>query len=155
MSMTLALGLLVLGFAIIVALAWYAWSLRKEVGRRSAFRRDEERRAQENGLENLGFVAAALAQRQVDVTEGAWRCKVLLEVIDPSLLDRQEFQAFGEVYERTRHLHTHQARKALTAQQRFAEDKQRLAVEEEYRDAVLAAAQAALDFQARYPDSLH
>ena len=52
-------------------------------------------------------------------------------------------------------VHTHQARQELTPKERFAEDKQRLAVEEANRDDVLAAAQAALDFQARYPDSLN
>ncbi|MBR9879147.1 MAG: DUF2489 domain-containing protein [Gammaproteobacteria bacterium] len=155
MSTTLAYALLGLGIAIIAALAWYAWSLKNEVRRREGVIRDEERRARENGLENLGLVASALLQRQVDVTEGCWRLKVLFEIIDPALLERREFRVFAEVYEQTRHLHTHQARQELTPKERFAEDKQRLAVEEANRDDVLAAAQAALDFQARYPDSLN
>ncbi|MBY5969597.1 DUF2489 domain-containing protein [Halomonas denitrificans] len=155
MSTTLALVLLGIGCAVIAGMGGYAWSLRNEVRRREAFRQDEERRARENGLENLGLVASALVQRQVDVTEGCWRLKVLFELIDPALLERREFRVVAEVYEQTRHLHTHQARQALTPKERFAEDKQRLAVEEANREDVLAAAQAALDFQARYPDSLN
>jgi hypothetical protein len=48
------------------------------------FRAEEEQRAHDNCLENLEMVASALLQEQVDVTEGAWRCKVLLEILDPA-----------------------------------------------------------------------
>lgn len=155
MSTTLALSLLILGVVIILALAWYALVLQKEVKRREAFRHEEERMARENGLENLELVAAALLQGQVDITEGAWRCKVLLELLDPSLPYRQEFRIFADVYEQTRHLHTHQARKDLTPKARFEEDKQRIAVEDSSRDEVLKAAQSVLDFRANYPESLN
>ncbi len=76
---------------------------------------------------------SALVQEQVDITEGSWRCKVLLEIVDPSLSERPEFQAFAEVYSRTRHLKTHSARKQLTPRERMQEDKERLAVEDEMR----------------------
>ena len=155
MSSTVALLLLALAIAVIAGLGAYAFSLRKEVKRRDDFRLDEERRAQQNSLENLDYVVSALVQEQVDITEGSWRCKVLLEIVDPSLTERPEFEAFAEVYNRTRHLKTHSARKQLTPRERMQEDKERIAVEEEMRPAVLAAASAVIKWRAKGPSALH
>ncbi|MGP8291938.1 DUF2489 domain-containing protein [Vreelandella zhanjiangensis] len=150
-----ALVALALALAVIVGLSIYALKLRKEVKRREAFRIDEDLRAQQNSLENLDYVTSALIQEQVDITEGAWRCKVLLEIVDPSLTERPDFQAFADVYNRTRHLKTHSARAKLTPRERMAEDKQRLAVEDEMRPAVLAAAEAVIKWRAQGPSALH
>jgi hypothetical protein len=155
MSQTIMLTLLAGALAIIAALGAYAFTLWREVRRRRDAREEETRRAHANCLDNLEMVASALVQEQVDVTEGAWRCKVLLEILDPNLIERSEFMAFGEVHARTRHLHTHSARQALTPKQRFQEDKERLAVEDEMRAAVLAAAARALEFRRNWPASLH
>ncbi|MCK2183260.1 DUF2489 domain-containing protein [Halomonas getboli] len=155
MSHTTALILLGIAVAIVAGLAAYAVTLWREVRRRKVFREDELRRAHENCLENLELVASALQQQQVDVTEGSWRCKTLLDILDPSLVERPEFQAFGEVHGRTRHLHTHSARQALTPKERFQEDRERLAVEDEMRAAVIEAAGAVLRFRRDWPASLH
>ncbi|UXZ55723.1 DUF2489 domain-containing protein [Halomonas sp. 7T] len=155
MNTTTSLILLVVGVAIIVGLAVYAFNLRKEVERREAYRVDEDRRAHQNSLENLDYVVSALVQEQVDITEASWRCKVLLEIIDPSLTERPEFQAFAEVYQRTQHLKTHSARKELSPRERMQEDKERLIVEDEMRPAVLAAAAEVIKWRSRGPASLH
>jgi CDP-diacylglycerol pyrophosphatase len=155
MNSTGALVLLAVAIAVIAGLGLYAWTLRKEVSRRDAYRRDEDARAQQNSLENLDYVAAALVQEQVDITEGAWRCKVLLEIIDPSLTDRAEFQAFAEHYGRTQHLKTHSARQQLTARERMQEDKERLMVENDMREAVLEAARAVLIWRSKGSKALH
>ncbi|RAW08974.1 DUF2489 domain-containing protein [Halomonas elongata] len=147
--------LLGLGLAIVAGLGVYAYVLWREVRRRQAFREEELRRAHDNCLENLELVANALQQGQVDITEGAWRCKTLLDILDPSLVSRPEFLAFAEVHERTRHLHTHSARQALTPRARFQEDRERLKVEDEWRDEVIKAASHALVFRRGWPDSLH
>lgn len=155
MNLTLALILLGLGLAIIAGLGAYAFTLWKEVRRRRTFREEELRRAHDNCLENLELVASALVQEQVDITEGAWRCKVLLEILDQDLTQRPDFQAFEEVHRRTRHLHTHDARKALTPKARFQEDRERLDVEDELRKPVLKAAAAVLELRRGWPDSRH
>ncbi|WP_404474638.1 DUF2489 domain-containing protein [Vreelandella venusta] len=155
MDTATSLILLVVGVAIIVGLAAYAFSLRKEVKRREAYRVDEDRRAHQNSLENLDYVVSALVQEQVDITEASWRCKVLLEIIDPSLTERPEFQAFAEVYQRTQHLKTHSARKELSPRERMQEDKERLIVEDEMRPAVLAAAAEVIKWRSKGPASLH
>ena len=64
MSSTVALVILAVAIAVIVGLCFYAWSLRKEVSRREAYRRDEDARAQQNSLENLDYVVSALVQDQ-------------------------------------------------------------------------------------------
>lgn len=155
MNSTVALVLLVVAIAVVIGLCFYAWSLRKEVSRREAYRRDEDARAQQNSLENLDYVASALVQEQVDITEGAWRCKVLLEIIDPSLTERTEFQAFAEHHSRTQHLKTHSARQQLTARERMQEDKERLMAEDDMREAVLEAARAVLKWRAQGKQALH
>lgn len=155
MTSTVALLLLVIATLVIAGLAGYAYKLRQEVKRREAFRIEEEQRAQQNSLENLDYVVSALVQEQVDITEGAWRCKVLLEIADPSLAERAEFQAFAEVYNRTRHLKTHSSRKQLTPRERMQEDKERLAVEDEMRSAVLAAAHEVIKWRAKGAKGLH
>lgn len=155
MNSKMALVLLAIGVAVIIGLGVYALVLRREVKRREAYRREEDRRAHQNSLENLDYVISALVQDQVDITEASWRCKVLLEIIDPSLTERPEFQAFAQVYQRTQHLKTHSARKQLSPKERMQEDKERLQVEDEMRPAVLAAAQAVLNWRAKGPSSLH
>ncbi|MCL7939007.1 DUF2489 domain-containing protein [Halomonas sp. ATCH28] len=155
MTNTLALMLLGLALATIAGLGAYAYTLWKEVQRRKAFREEELQRAHRNCLENLEMVASALVQEQVDITEGSWRCKVLLEILDQKLTERPDFQAFDEVHRRTRHLHTHSARQALSPRDRFREDRERLAVEEEFREPVLKAAAAVVEFRRGWPGSLH
>ncbi len=155
MTTTTVLILAGIGLAIIAGLAAYAFTLSREVRRRRAFSEAETQKAQDNCLENLEMVASSLLQGQVEVTEAAWRCKVLLEILDPRLMERETFRPFGEVHERTRHLHTHDARQSLTPKERFKEDRERLAVEDEMRDAVMEAAKAVLDFRRGWPGSLH
>jgi hypothetical protein len=155
MSVSVAAILLAVGVVVIVALVVYAVRLRHEVKRRDAFRQEEDARAITNSLENLDYVTAALVQEQVEITEGAWRCKVLLEIIEPSLAERDEFSAFSEVYSRTRHLKTHSARKELTSRERMREDKERLQVEDDMRQRVLEAAQAVIQWRSNGGKTLH
>jgi vacuolar-type H+-ATPase subunit I/STV1 len=155
MSLTAAVLLFGVGIIIIAGLAAYAFTLRNEVKRREAFRTEEEQRAQQNSLENLDYVVGALLQEQVNITEASWRCKVLLEIIEPSLAERPEFQAFATVYDRTRHLKTHAARHQLSPRDRMQEDKERLTVEDEMREEVLAAAKAVEAWRAKGRNALH
>lgn len=155
MSVTTAMVLLAVGLLIVMGLAGYALTLRKEVKRREASLEEEQRRAITNSLENLDHVVSALSQQQVDITEGSWRCKVLLEIIDVNLTKKPDFQAFSEVYERTRHLKTHSARNRLSPRERHQEDKERLTVEREMHDDVMAAARAVIEWRRKGGGALH
>lgn len=155
MSLSLAIILLVMGIAVITAMVIHAVKLRREVQRRDAFRHEEDTRAVTNSLENLDHVTSALVQGQVGITEGAWRCKVLLEIIEPSLAEREDFSAFADVYNRTRHLSTHSARSNLTPRDRMREDKERLEVESEMQSEVIQAARAVMQWRAEGGRTLH
>lgn len=140
---------------VVLALSGYAANLWREVRRREAFRQDEIRRANDQCLESLEMIAQAMLNEQVDPIEGSLRCKVLLDIIDPALVERSSFQVFAEVEQRTAHLHTHSARRELTPRARMQEDVQRLAIEDELRGGILQAAHNVLDFKQRWPASLH
>ncbi|SDK95677.1 Protein of unknown function [Modicisalibacter muralis] len=148
---------LMLGSAVVVVggLGMYALLLWRKVKSRDSFRREEIRRANENCLESLEVIARAMLADQVDLTEGSLRCKVLLEIIDPKLLERPSLRIFAEVHQRTAHLHTHSSRRVLTPLQRLQEDRQRHVVEDELRTGVLDAAHAVIDFKQRWPAGLH
>ncbi|MDR5898364.1 DUF2489 domain-containing protein [Halomonas vilamensis] len=155
MNLTAAVLLFGAGIIIIVGLAAYALMLRKEVKRRETFRLEEEQRAQQNSLENLDYIIDALLQEQVNITEASWRCKVLLEIIDPSLAECKEFGAFATLHDRTRHLKTHSERNKLTPRERMREDKERLTVEDEMRNDVMAAAKEVAAWRAKEKNTLH
>ncbi|QJQ96716.1 MULTISPECIES: DUF2489 domain-containing protein [Halomonadaceae] len=153
MNSTLLIVITVVAVATIIALAVYAWTLWKEVRRRDAFREDEVRRAHEQCLMSLDAIADGMLKDQLNLTEGALRCKVLLEIIDPVLLEREHFQVFAQVHELTQHLHTHSSRKALTPRERFKEDRERLNVESEHEESLKKAAKAVRDFTLHWPKS--
>lgn len=148
---------LLLGSVVVIVggLGIYALSLWREVKRRDLLRHEEVRRANDNCLESLDVIARAMLADQMDLTEGSLRCKVLLEIIDPQLLERPALHVFTEVHRRTAHLHTHSSRQALTPYQRLQEDRQRLAVEDELRTGVLDGALAVIEFKQRWPASLY
>ncbi|WP_340148191.1 DUF2489 domain-containing protein [Modicisalibacter xianhensis] len=155
MSETAAWLMLGAGVIVFIALSSYATKLWREVKRREALKKDEVRRANDNCLQSLELLATAMLNDQVDPIEGSLRCKVLLEIIDPALIERSGFRIFGEVHQRTSHLHTHSARRELSPRERMREDRERLAVEDELRDSILQAARNVLDFKQRWPSSLN
>lgn len=122
MSLSLAAGLSVLAILIIVSLAAYAWRLWREVERRKAFRADEIARANQNCIDSLSALSQAMVERQVDMVEGALRCKVLLDIIDNRLVERETWRVLGEVQSEAESLHTHQARRELSPRERHRED---------------------------------
>ena len=155
MSATLFWSLAGLAAVIVAGLGAYAVTLWREVRRREAFRQEEIRRAHQNCLDSLGAIAAAMRAEQVDLVEGALRCKVLLEIIDPALVEREAFRVFASVHAETQHLSTHSSRNALTPRQRMDEDRQRLAVEDANRPALLDAAREVESLKQRWPEGLH
>ena len=153
MSEMMAWGLAGLAVVLLAGLGAYAFTLWKEVRRREAFKRDEAERANQQCLFSLDAIARSMMSRQVDLVEGSMRCKVLLEIIDPALLERTDFRVFADVHERTSHLHTHSARKDLTLKARLDEDRQRMEVESEYEQPLIEAARGILVFKEQWSRS--
>jgi len=128
MSFSVAAGFTVLAILIIVGLSIYAWRLWVEVKRRRAFRVAEIDRANQNCIDSLIALSQAMVERQMDMVEGALRCKVLLDIIDNRLVDREAWRVLGEVQVEAEQLHTHQARRELSPRERHREDLQRKAL---------------------------
>lgn len=122
MSLSLTTGLIVLGLLMIAGLAIYAWRLWREVRRREAFRTAEIARANQNCIDSLDALSKAMVERQVDLVEGALRCKVMLDIIDHHLVEQDPWQVLKEVQAEAMHLHTHQARRELSPRERYRED---------------------------------
>ncbi|MGM8848972.1 DUF2489 domain-containing protein [Salinicola sp. V024] len=125
MSFPYVAGFAILAVVIIAALSIYAWRLWSEVKRRRALRAAEIDRANQNCIDSLDALSQAMTERQVDLVEGALRCKVLLDIIDNRLVDREAWRVLGEVQDEAEHLHTHQARRELSPRERHREDRQR------------------------------
>lgn len=151
MSAVMGWSLAGLAVLIIAAMSGYAWRLWREVKRRDEARREEVERANRNCLESLEAIAMAMLGDQVDLVEGALRCKVMLDIIDPSLLERDAFRVFADIHRLTEHLHTHSARQALSAKQRFAEDRERIALQEARQGELHEAARQVLIFKREWP----
>ncbi|WP_176504112.1 DUF2489 domain-containing protein [Cobetia sp. 5-11-6-3] len=145
MSLSTSIILIVIALIIIAGLTAYALKLRREVREREALRAEELTRARANCLESLEAIARAMQAGQVDLVEGGLRCKVLIEILDTSLAEDDVLGAFGTLHGRVSHLHTHSARKALSPRERLAEDKERIAVEEEMAKPLQQAAQCVLE----------
>lgn len=155
MSVAMAWVMGVIALLIILGMAFYAYRLWKEVKRREEFKLNEVKRAHEQCLSSLGIIAKAMLEEQMDPVEGALRCKVLLEIIDPQLIQRESFQVFGEVHSRTVHLHTHSSRKALSPEARRSEDRERQTIAKTFGSALKKAAGEILTFKQEWPTSLH
>lgn len=111
---------------------------RKSNDKNRAFR--SERR--QSMVESIQVIAQAVEEDQVEYSEACLRLKGLLDHVAPELLEQSPFRVFQEVYDQIQHMPTHRARQATDT--RFIEkmDKERLAIEEKYADAIRRAATA-------------
>lgn len=93
-------------------------------------------------VESIQVIAQAVEEDQVEYSEACLRLKGLLDHVAPELLEQSPFRVFQEVYDQIQHMPTHRARQATDT--RFIEkmDKERLAIEEKYADAIRRAATA-------------
>ncbi|WP_168201480.1 DUF2489 domain-containing protein [Kushneria phosphatilytica] len=136
MSMALSLSLLLLAILIVFALAVYALRLRREVVRRREAYRREQRQARDNCLKNLDIIGRAVLADQVDLVEGCIRISVMLDLLGREFDPQGAFVIFDRIRRRTDHLHRHEARRKLTPAERMHEDKDRLHIAAEEREAV-------------------
>lgn len=144
MSTELATGLLLVGTLLIVGLAFYAYRLRQQVAQKEKAVQDalqtSQLQARTKTLESIHIIAQCALDDQVEIMEASIRLRVLVDILDAALLQQPEFKVLLEITQRGQHFATHQARKALSKPERMKQDYERIKLEGEYRDAVLAAA---------------
>ena len=118
---------LVLAFAVIIPLAFYAgkllFQLKQQTKRQNAVRQQRINTM----VESIQTISMAMEQQQCNLSEGAIRLVNLIESLPvvPAHDCQQHYPALYELYLEVRHLPTHEARAALPKQERQVQDQQR------------------------------
>ncbi|MGX5915251.1 DUF2489 domain-containing protein [Aliidiomarina sp. Khilg15.8] len=104
---------LIVGALIIAGLAYYAGSLLAQLRRQRQLRDSAVARRNENLYESIETIALAMQQEQCPLSEGSLRVTVLLDHLAlPAGQDfPQRYPAIHDMYERIKHMPTHDARK--------------------------------------------
>ncbi len=98
-----------------------------------------------SAIESIHVLARCLVDKQVDLSEGCIRIRVLLDHVAPELLESPTFQVFHEIYAGLEHMPTHEARKQTDKRFVHKMDMQRFKLERENEDRILEAARKLLD----------
>lgn len=97
-------------------------------------------RRREDMIQSLKVIIMGIQQDQIELSEACLRIKGLLDHLAPALLDREPYQVFQTVNDRLAHMPTHGARERTDKRFVFRMDRERFAIEEQYRDQILEAA---------------
>lgn len=149
MSTTALAVFLTVSILIVAYLCWRQWNVLQSLHTRARQQSEEYDRAEKARYEELKESAKTLAlcvvQDQVDLSEGCWRIKLHLDHLWPNEAENGEYKVFYQMFEEIKDFDTHQARAQLRAQARFDQDKKRLAIEDRYKEEILAASRKLLD----------
>lgn len=128
---------------IIVVLAAIAWRLQHQV------RQQQREREQQQGaydkkteerhafvLQSLEIISTNVLEQDLNLTEATIRCKILLDSLELSQVERQRYEVLDQMFDQVHHFDTHQARKDLTPAQRHRQDQQREKIEGEFEAAL-------------------
>lgn len=135
----------VLGIVIILALASYAayllLALKKQKEERAVKIRELQEKQQKQRdyiIESLQVISANVLDEDLNLSEATIRCKMLLDALMLTPDERGSFAVLDEVFEQVQYFDTHQARKALSKEERQKQDKARETIEDLYQDALKA-----------------
>lgn len=138
---------------IIVVLSFIAGRLWRELSHRKALqmksdleRAQKEKERKEFVEESLRIISKAVVEGQCDLSEGCIRIRMLIDRTDRINHKHEDYQVFFDMYEEIKHFKTHEARKELSKQELYNEDKERYMIEERYRDSFLEASRRLLSF---------
>ena len=95
---------------------------------------------QQELVADIRFIANSMLQKQCEITEGSMRLKVLMDHLDKDLAQKTEFQTLQFYHQQTLNMPHHEAYKALTRKEQFAQDKKRFELEDKYREQILIEA---------------
>ncbi|MFC0338559.1 Protein of unknown function [Kushneria avicenniae] len=145
MSQVWAIMLLCVAIAIVGILLAIVWRMYGELQRRRLRQEQEQAQAEYQCLSNLNVIGRAMQEGQMDLVEGCLRARVIIDILDSGWWQDKELGIIADVSDSVAHLHTHQARSALTARERMQEDRYRLQVINEHEDNILVAARNLID----------
>ena len=133
---------LLVGVLVIVGLAYYAGSLLAQLSRQREIRDTAIAKRNENLYQSIETIALAMQQEQCPLSEGALRVTVLLDhlAIPERNKDEhsfeQEYPAIHDMYERIKHMPTHEARKEYPRKEIRQMDAEREGYETELEQAI-------------------
>lgn len=136
---------MLLGIVIIVALAFYAGKLLKQV----AQQKEQQQKAQaaqqqalnthdKKILDSVLLITRAMQQEQCEFDEGCWRLSVLLSSLKTMSELPEKFPAIFGLYDEIKDFAILDARKALEKKARMREDYKRMTALEKMHDKVVA-----------------
>ncbi|EKE83398.1 DUF2489 domain-containing protein [Idiomarina xiamenensis] len=128
--------LMVLGAVVIIALAVYAGMLLARLQQQNKRRRQAIDKRNANLLESIVTIAKAMQQEQCPLSEGCLRIVVLLDhmVEQNKPLYSERYPAMHAMYERIKHMPTHEARKQYPKAEIRRMDNEREGYEKELAD---------------------
>lgn len=145
--------ILVVGIAIIAALAFYAGNLLSRLKQQNI---DSEKAEQEatkalqvhdgKALDSVIIIARAMLEGQCDLSEGCWRLCVLLESLRLSSDLELRFPPIYELYHLIKHMPILEERKKLAKKERMALDLERMKAESRLNDSILKAVADVLEY---------
>lgn len=139
MNTAVLVSLTVAAIVIIGILATIAWRLQTKVWAQEKANRERqaelERKQAERTtyvLDSLRIISANVLEEDLNLSEATIRCKVLIDFLELSEQERQPYAVLDTVFDKVRHFETHEARKALSKDERRTQDKAREAIEAEF-----------------------
>lgn len=92
-----------------------------------------------NATQSIKVIAQCMLDEQVELSEGCIRIKVLLDHVAPELHEDPYFKIFALVYDATRHMPTHEARKETDRKTIMKLDLERMKMEAKHKDEIMSA----------------
>jgi hypothetical protein len=130
--------LLSIAALIVIALAFYAGKLLKQLNEQKKAQEQAEikhqialRKHDKKVLDSVVIIVRAMKEEQCDISEGCWRLSVLLDSLKISQDLSSEFPAIFELYRAIKHMPILEERKKLVKQERMKLDFQRAKIESE------------------------
>ncbi len=101
---------------------------------------------QQDAINSIKVLAQCMIDKQVELSEGCIRVKILLDHVAPKLHEDKSFSIFIKMYDALEHMPTHEARKQADKRLVFKLDQERFKLEEDNQQAILAASKALLAY---------
>ncbi|QCG49667.1 DUF2489 domain-containing protein [Aeromonas schubertii] len=130
--------LAVAGAIILAGVAAYAASLLLRLRAQQLTRQQAIRARNLRILESVQIIAKAVQEGQCDPSEGAIRLTNLLDALQMAHSQPlpEQYPGLYGLYEKIRHLATHEARSALEKRERMRQDLERVKHEADYNDQI-------------------
>lgn len=129
------------GVLIIAGLAWYAWSLTRQVKAVEQQRQEEEtlaatnlRKHQQELVSDIQFVARSVLAEQCEITEGILRLHYLINALDPDTWAQDQLSVCRTHHNAVCDMPILEAYQKLSKKEQFRIDRQRWQLEATHKE---------------------